>query len=105
MVRTARNRLGLRPAGKSADARGEECGGVIALEESARKLGLLAGAPGVDLVLLIEGKDVVQSGSELLDLGKFRHMNGDALDQLVSAEAENALVTLQTMLEPRQVIM
>lgn len=59
VVRSAAELGGLGAAGQTADAAGVECRSVITLEKTASELGLLASAPGVDLVLLVQSEDVV----------------------------------------------
>lgn len=59
VVRAARDLVRLGTAGQRADAGREEGGEVVALEEPARELGLLASAPGKDLVLFVKGEDMV----------------------------------------------
>lgn len=61
VVRAAGDRCGLGAAGERTDAGWVEGGSVVSLKEAASELGLLAGAPGVDLVLLVKGKDMIQA--------------------------------------------
>jgi len=94
VVRTAGDLDSLGSAWKRADAGRVERSSVVALEETAGELGLLAGTPGVDLVLLVERNDVVQTGGKLLDFGDLRDEDRLLLDLYSSGESENTFVTL-----------
>lgn len=95
VVRAARELGGLGAARQGADAGRVEGVEVVALEEAAGELGLLAGAPGVDLVFLVEGEDVVGAGGDGADLGELGDQGGSALNLGRAAEAEDALVALE----------
>lgn len=101
VVRTAGKLDGLGAAGERTNAGRVEGSGVVALEETASKLGLLAGAPGVDLILLVEGEDVVETGSKLLDLGQLGDVGWGPLNANTTTEAQYTLVALEANVRTR----
>ena len=80
VVRAAGNLGRLGAVRERPDASGIEGSLVCALDKAAAELALLAGAPGEDLVLLVEGENVVGAGSEVLDFAKHGELEGNPLD-------------------------
>lgn len=95
VVCTAAESLRLGAVREKSNATRKEGRLLVTLKKTARELGLLAGAPSKNLVLVVQCKNMISTGCELRDPREFRDLDGRPLHLNVFSEPENALVALK----------